>query len=87
MGITPHREIIQIEKNMDQLLFEEECIYEISKPYLKFIMDGRMDGQTDKPKAICPFNFFQNGGLKIHWYTKSCAAQRILCKNTEVRPF
>ena len=25
---------------------------------------GRRDGQTDEPKAICPFNFFKVGGIK-----------------------
>ena len=24
-----------------------------------------MDRMTDKPKAICPFNFFKVGGIKI----------------------
>ena len=27
-------------------------------------MDGRMEGRTDKPKAICPFNFSKVGGIK-----------------------
>ena len=44
---------------MGQLFFDEESIYEISKPYLKFVMDGR----TEKPKTICPFNFFKVGGI------------------------
>ena len=29
-------------------------------PILKF---ARKDGQTDKPKAICPFNFSKDGGI------------------------
>ena len=44
--------------------FYAESIYEISKPYLKFVMDGRTDEWTDKPKAICPFNFFKVRGIK-----------------------
>ena len=24
---------------------------------------GRMDGRTDKPKSICPFNFSKVGGV------------------------
>ena len=27
-------------------------------------MHGRTDGRTDKPKAICPFNFSKIGGIK-----------------------
>ena len=27
-------------------------------------MDGRTEGRTDKPKAICPFNFSKVGGIK-----------------------
>ena len=42
------------------VIFDAESIYEISKPYLKLVMDARMD----KPKAICPFNFFKVGGIK-----------------------
>ena len=26
--------------------------------------EGWTDGRTDKPKAICPFNFFKVGGIK-----------------------
>ena len=26
--------------------------------------DGRTDGQTDRPKPICPLNFFEVGGIK-----------------------
>ena len=29
--------------------------------YLKFVTDGL----TDKPKPICPFNFFKVGGIKM----------------------
>ena len=36
-GITQQREIIQVKKKKPgQLFFDEESIYEISKPYLKF---------------------------------------------------
>ena len=52
-----------LKKNTGQLFFDEESIYEISKPYLKFVMDGRTDARMDKPKAICPFNFFKVGGI------------------------
>ena len=45
---------------MCQLIFDEEYKYWISKQYLnKFWTDGR----TDKPKAICPFNFSKVGGI------------------------
>ena len=27
--------------------------------------NGHTDGRTDKPKAICPFNFYKVGGKKI----------------------
>ena len=27
--------------------------------------EGWTDGRTDKSKAICPFNFFKVGGIKI----------------------
>ena len=26
--------------------------------------DGRMDGRTNNPEAICPSNFFEVGGIK-----------------------
>ena len=32
---------------MAQLFFDEECIYEISKPYLKLVTDGQ--GQSNMP--------------------------------------
>ena len=50
---------------MCQLFFDEESIYEISKPYPKFLKDGRRtDICTYKPKAICPFTFIKVGGIK-----------------------
>ena len=34
-------------------------------PILKFVQtDGQKDGQRNKPKAICPFNFSKVGGIK-----------------------
>ena len=29
---------------------------------INFITDGRTHGRTDKPEAICPFNFSKVGG-------------------------
>ena len=29
-------------------------------------MDGRTDGRTNNPEAICPSNFFEVGGIKNH---------------------
>ena len=43
---------------MGQLFFDKECIYEILKPYLKLVTDGRMDG---KAQAICPLTFSKLG--------------------------
>ena len=51
-------------KNTGQLFFDAESIYETSKPYLKLVTDRRTEAQTDKPKAICHFNFFKVGGIK-----------------------
>ena len=31
---------------------------------INFVTDARTDGRTDKPKAICPFNFSKVGGIK-----------------------
>ena len=28
--------------------------------------EGYMDGQTNRPKPICPFNFFEVGGIRMH---------------------
>ena len=36
MCIAQEREIIQTYKNMRLLFFDEESIYEVEKPYLKF---------------------------------------------------
>ena len=30
---------------------------------------GLMDGQTNRPKPIRPFNFFEVGGITMHKYT------------------
>ena len=54
-------------KNTGQLFFDEESIYEIQKSITLIIFElteGRKDGRTDEPKAICPFNFFQRLGHK-----------------------
>ena len=42
-------------------------IHEISKLYLKKIERSheRKDGRTNKPKAVCPFNFYKVGGITI----------------------
>ena len=40
---------------MGQLFFDAECIYEILKPYLKLVMDGRTDG---KAQSNMPLNIF-----------------------------
>ena len=37
-----------------------------------FVTDARTDARTDKPKAICPFNFFKVGGIKTFWI-RACA--------------
>ena len=31
---------------------------------INFVTDGRMHTRTDKPKAICSFNFSKVGGIK-----------------------
>ena len=31
---------------------------------INFVMDSRTHAHTDKPKAICPFNFSKVGGIK-----------------------
>ena len=38
--------------------------------------DRRMDGQMDRPKPICPLNFFQVGGIKIFKTFVSCSCDR-----------
>ena len=45
-------------KNMGQLFFDDESIYEISKPYYKICLDGQA-------QSNCPFNFSKVGGIKI----------------------
>ena len=45
--------------------------YVMRNPYMKFqncilinfVTDARMNGRTDKAKAICPFNFSKVGGI------------------------
>ena len=46
---------------MGQLFFDEECIYEIFKPYFKLVTDRRMGG---KALSNMPLNFFKVGGIK-----------------------
>ena len=45
-------------------------------------MDGRKDGRTNNPEAICPSNFFEVGGIKRALnMSKSCN------KNTDLGLF
>ena len=46
---------------MGQLFFDEECIYKILKPYVKFVTDGRTDR---KAQSNMPLNFFKVRGTK-----------------------
>ena len=39
-----------------------------TKVRLYYILNGQMHGWTDKPKAICPFNFSKVGGM-IFFFT------------------
>ena len=51
MGITPEREITRTrkKKNVHQIFFHEESIYEISKPlYAWFLTNGWMHTRTDE---------------------------------------
>ena len=38
----------------------------LTKPYLKLVTEGLTGARTDKPKEICPFNFFKVGGITIY---------------------
>ena len=38
---------------------------------IKFVTDTRTEGCTDKPKAICPFNFSKVGGIRKQTVTKA----------------
>ena len=40
---------------MDQLYFDEESIYESSKPYLKFVTGGGTDGQAQNNMPLQVF--------------------------------
>ena len=76
-GISPQREIIQILKNMGQLFFDAESIYEISKPYLKFVTDGRTS-----PKQYDPSTFSKLGPTWGHKKSKGViviSALRLSC--------
>ena len=57
-------------KKIRVIFFYEESIYEISKLYHNKFCNGRMDGWSDKTKAICPFNFSKVGGIKTGPNTK-----------------
>ena len=46
---------------MGELFFDEECIYEILKPYLKLVTGERTDR---KAQSNLPLNFFKVGGIK-----------------------
>ena len=46
---------------MGQIFFDEECIYEILKPYLKLVTDRKTDG---KAQSNMPLNFFKVGDIK-----------------------
>ena len=37
----------------------------------KGVTDRRTDRQTDRPKPICPLNFFEVGGIKIGYLLSS----------------
>ena len=70
-------EIIQILKNMGQLFFDAESIYEISKPYLKFVTDGRTS-----PKQYDPSTFSKLGPTWGHKKSKGViviSALRLSC--------
>ena len=39
----------------------------------KGVTDRRRDGQTDRPKPICPLNFFEVWGIKKNKKTVDCS--------------
>ena len=52
---------------MGMLFFDEKSVFEISKPYLKFVTDerrdGRMDGRTDgQAQSNVALQLFQSWG-------------------------
>ena len=47
---------------MGQLFFDEESIYEISKPYLKICMD-----RQTSPKQYAPITFSKVGGINMEY--------------------
>ena len=48
---------------MGQLFFDEKSIFDISKPYLKFVMDRRTDAQMDEQaQSNMPLQVFQSLG-------------------------
>ena len=51
---------------MGQLYFDEESIYEISKPCLEFWTDTQMDGRTDEQaQSNMPIQLFQKFGAYL----------------------
>ena len=57
-------------KNTGQLFFYAESIYEISKPYLKLVMDGLTDARTDgQAQSNMPLKLFQSWGHKKKYST------------------
>ena len=65
MGINPQREIIPTLKNICQLFFDEESIYEISKMYLLKFWNRRTDGRAEgHAQSNMPFQLFQSWGHK-----------------------
>ena len=51
---------------MGQLFFDAESIYEISKPYLELVTDGRMHGRTS-PKQYAPWGIKQSSEKEIQY--------------------
>ena len=48
--------------------------------------EGRTDGRTNNPEAICPSNFFEVGGIKMHFISMKKHSK--LCKfGTKMFPF
>ena len=43
---------------------------------INFVTDAR----TDKPKAICPFNFSKVGGIKRFWQAVHCTQIKCNCR-------
>ena len=50
-------------------------------PILKFV---RTDGQMNKPKAICPFNFSKVCGITRYKIELKCRIQKVLSEEVEL---